>query len=203
MCSVQDIKEMRGGGSQRDGQQPILPALNWLGSAPSDLVKWSGPKHPVMVLGGLRRWSHSAGPPTNPPSKLNKTLNYWAEQTRGRNRSWREWKEGEEMQPNPIPATDLKSTQSTDCGSGQRGALLAVKTMERVCTHGLSQRMHAYTHTHAQGSHSFSAFHTYGKQEVHYPDTGNSTWHPSLCLQMYLSCRYNIWAAIISKAKNL
>lgn len=22
-----------------------------------------------MVLGGLRRWSHSAGPPTNPPSK--------------------------------------------------------------------------------------------------------------------------------------
>lgn len=56
--SVQEIKEMRGGGEsggpQRDGQRPVLSAPNWLRSAPSDLVKWSGPKRPVMVLGGLK-----------------------------------------------------------------------------------------------------------------------------------------------------
>lgn len=54
-----------------------------------------------------------------------------------------------------------------------------------------------YTHaqTHTMESHSFGAFHTYGKQEVHYTDgaavgegdTGNSIWlfYPSHCQQMY------------------
>lgn len=202
MCSVQDIKEMRGGGSQRDGQQPILPALNWLGSGPSDLVKWSRPKHPVMVLGGLRRWSHSAGPPTNPPSKT-------------------------KQNPELLSRADAEEKQELE--GAQRGGGNATKPYTcdrpqkytehklRLRTNGRSAHsknngkgmyawplpMHACIHTHAQESHSFSAFHTYGKQEVHYPDTGNSPWHPSLCLQMYLSCRYNIWAAIISKAKNL
>lgn len=52
----------------------------------------------------------------------------------------------------------------------------------------------AKTHTHTQ-SHSFGAFHTYGKQEVHHTDLwgegdkGNLIWlfHSSL------SCRYSIW----------
>lgn len=51
--SVQEIKAMRGAGLSETDSSRFLPALNWLRSAPSDLVKWSGPKHPVMVLGGL------------------------------------------------------------------------------------------------------------------------------------------------------
>lgn len=155
-----------------------------------------------MVLGGLRRWSHSAGPPTNPPSKT-------------------------KQNPELLSRADAEEKQELE--GAQRGGGNATKpyTCDRpqkytehklwLRTNGRSARsknngkgmyawplpMHACIHTHAQESHSFSAFHTYGKQEVHYPDTGNSPWHPSLCLQMYLSCRYNIWAAIISKAKNL
>lgn len=97
------------------------------------------------------------------------------------------------MQPNPIAATALKSTQSTVCASEQMAGLVAVKTMGRVSTHGLSQHIHTE-------SHSVGAFHTCGKQEVHYTggvavggtDTGNSIlpFHLSHCRQMYLSCRY-------------
>lgn len=104
------------------------------------------------------------------------------------------------MQPNAIAATALKSTQSTVCASEQMASLVAVKTMGRVSTHGLSQHIHTE-------SHSFGAFHTYGKQEVHYTDgvaagevdTGNSIWpfHPSHCRQMCLSCRYNIWTVVL------
>lgn len=81
-----------------------------------------------------------------------------------------------------LPATALKSTQSTVCASEQMAGLVAVKTMGRVSTHGLSQtHTHTRSNTHTE-SHSFGAFHTYGKQEVHYTDgaavgegdTGNS-----------------------------
>lgn len=59
--------------------------------------------------------------------------------------------------------------------------------MRRVSTHGLCQ-------THTQ-SHSFGAFHTYGKQEVHHTDLwgegdkGNLIW----LFHRSLSCRYSIW----------
>lgn len=61
-----------------------------------------------------------------------------------------------------------------------------------------------YTNTHTlehTKSHSFGAFHAYGKQDSHYPDgadTGKSIWTflPSHRRQMYLSCRYNIWRGI-------
>lgn len=55
------------------------------------------------------------------------------------------------------------------------------------------KHIHTRSNTHTQ-SHSFGAFHTYGKQEVHYTDgaavgggdTGNSIWlfYPSHCQQM-------------------
>ena len=52
-----------GGGSRWDGQLSVLPALKWLRSAQ---VKWSGSKHPVMLLGGLRRCSRGTKPSNNP-----------------------------------------------------------------------------------------------------------------------------------------
>ena len=78
------------------------------------------------------------------------------------------------MQPNPIGAAAApKSTQSAVCASEQMAGLVAVKTMGRVSTHGLSQHLHtrSNTHTHTE-SHSFGAFHTYGKQEVQFTDGG-------------------------------
>lgn len=73
------------------------------------------------------------------------------------------------MQPNLIAATALKSTQSIVSASEQMTGLVAVKTMGRVSTHGLFQHIHTRSNTHTE-SHSFGAFHTYGKQEVHYTD---------------------------------
>lgn len=47
--------------------------------------------------------------------------------------------------------------------------LVAVKTMGRVSTHGLLQT-HTHALTHTTKSHSFGAFHTYGKHKVHYAE---------------------------------
>lgn len=80
-----------------------------------------------------------------------------------------------------LPATALKTIQSTACASEQMAGLVAVKTMGRVSTHGLFlTHTHTRSNTHTE-SHSSGAFHTYGKQEVHYAvgaavggsDTGN------------------------------
>lgn len=57
-------------------------------------------------------------------------------------------KEGEDIQPNPIAATPLKSTQSAVCAAEQMAGLVAVKTMGRVSTHGLSQHIHTHSNTH-------------------------------------------------------
>lgn len=122
-------------------------------------------------------------------------------------------KEREEMQPNPIAATALKSTQSTVCASEQMAGLVAVKTMGRVSTHGLSQtHTHTLKHTH---SHIPMVHFTHMVNKkfiilrgllVGGGDTGNSIWpfHPLGCQHVHLSCRYNIWTAglLTSDVKN-
>lgn len=51
--SVREIKAMRGAGLGETDSGLFSLLLIGSGLAPSDLVYWSGPKHPVMMLGGL------------------------------------------------------------------------------------------------------------------------------------------------------
>ena len=101
-----------------------------------------------MVLGGLRRCLHSTRRPSNPPPhpRLNKIPNYCADLTPERNgtaRGGRKCNQNLLQQPS-------KSTQSTVCASEQMASLVAVKTMGRVSTHGLSQtHTHTLKHTHS------------------------------------------------------
>lgn len=94
-------------------------------------------------------------------------------------------KEGEEMQPNPIAATALKSTQSRVSASEQMAGLVAVKTMGRVSTHGLFQHIHTLKHTHTQSHIPLVHFtHMVNKKFIILMmglqwgegDTGNSIW---------------------------
>lgn len=56
-------------------------------------------------------------------------------------------REGEEMQPNPIAATALTSTQSTVYASEQIAGLVALKTIGRVSTHGPPKHIHTRSNT--------------------------------------------------------
>lgn len=113
-----------------------------------------------------------------------------------------------------LPATALKSTQSTVCASEQMAGLVAVKTMGRVSTHGLSQtHTHTRSNTHTQSHIPLVHFtHMVNKKFIILmgQQWGKVTQvTPSCCfihhiVQMYLSCRYNIWTVglMTSDVKN-